>query len=150
MKETYRCWKVSLIRHRRIHFYHPFINLLVSVTSVRCPSPLTGQDRRFSLPRRRQNVQLAKINRFFTSHLIRGGGAAVFGRYKLWISPRIPTYLAYWNLIGRRMTASPPVLSPSRILPTPCHSPFHSLHENCGARFESLIVSAVFTFLKSA
>jgi hypothetical protein len=54
--------------------------------------------------------------------------------------PSLNPNLAYWNLIGRNITAQPPVLSPSSILPP------HSSHcasftqEKFGARSVSKIL----------
>jgi hypothetical protein len=36
----------------------------------------------------------------------------------------------HWNLIGRNMTAPPPVESPSRILPPPSYCAFIAAREN--------------------
>ena len=45
-----------------------------------------------------------------------------------------------WNLIGLTMTAPPPVLSPSSILPSPSsHNVFHSHNEKFGASLKILL-----------
>ena len=51
-----------------------------------------------------------------------------------------------WILIGRSMTAPPPMLSPSSILPAPSHHAFIPLKKKFGARFKNSTFQLVCRF----
>jgi hypothetical protein len=57
----------------------------------------------------------------------------------------------YWNLIGRRLTAPPPLLSPSSILPPPSsHFTFILAEKILGRAKKSYFFSPLVPFRKTA
>ena len=56
--------------------------------------------------------------------------------------------LTYWNLIGRSITAPPPVSSPSNILPSLLRISQTFPQENFGVRLNNVTISVYGTFQK--
>jgi hypothetical protein len=62
----------------------------------------------------------------------------------------IPTAPAHWNLIGRNLTAKPPVLSPNNILPPPLSCSFSPAGKKNSTRVSKLQVFRFFIVFKIA